>query len=736
MTAAGSLVFAPLVPWPALWTLAALAAVVLVFALVRRARGALLRALAFLGLLAVLAGPRWATETQDPLSDVALLVIDESASIRLAGRAERTGQAATDLERTLKAQPNLETRIVRVSDAGAAGTVLADALDSGFADVPVERRAGVLILTDGQIHDAPEIRPPGAPVHVLLTGHEKETDRRIAVLEAPRFGMTGSKADVRIRIEDPTLKDGTPLSVTLRRDGEPDVPLSVPANRETAVPVPLTRPGPNIVELSVAERSGEIAAVNNRVAISINGVRDRLRVLLISGKPHMGERVWRNSLKADPAVDLIHFTILRSPWSRDPTSASELSLIPFPINELFEEKIGSFDLILLDRFSAADLVPEQYLENVAKAVENGAALLLSAGPEFNEPGGLGAGPLARIVPASATGRTFDDAFRPSLTAAGVRHPVTAALEPARSGSGNGSGNGTNPGSSGAPAGAGTGAAASGASAPDTPLTPDWGPWLRQVEMVAPTGTVVMGGVNDLPLLILSRVGKGRVAVLTSDTLWLWAKGWQGGGPQGELLRRLAHWTMGEPDLEEEALTLQTKHNRLVVTRRTMGQPDPVVTVTGPEGPPKTLVLSPQRPGLSMADMAVGLPGVYRAQIPGGPEALAVSGPPNPPETTHLVATARPLSDLAQATGGSVRFLGDGPVPEIRRVAPGSGASGRGWVGLRANGAHVVTGLSLDTALPVWAALLLVPGLAALAWWREGSGAQVLGRLRKIFSPDR
>ena len=100
--------------------------------------------------------------------------------------------------------------------------------------------------------------------------------------------------------------------------------------------------------------------------MQINGVRDRLRVLLVSGEPHAGERTWRNLLKSDASVDLVHFTILRPPEKQDGVPVDELSLIAFPTRELFIEKIEDFDLIIFDRYRRRGILPSLYLENIAQ----------------------------------------------------------------------------------------------------------------------------------------------------------------------------------------------------------------------------------------------------------------------------------------------------------------------------------------------------------------------------------
>ena len=264
-------------------------------------------------------------------------------------------------------------------------------------------------------------------------------------------------------------------------------------------------------------RPGELTPLNNKAVLAIEGVRDRLKVLLVSGEPHPGERSWRNLLRADANVELVHFTILRPPEKLDGTPANELSLIAFPTADLFGRKINEFDLIIFDRYSNQTTLPSIYFENIANYVENGGAFLAAVGPDYATLRGLYYSPLENILPARPDGALFEQAFRAHVSKDGEKHPVTRGL--------------------------------AGANAEP----PNWGEWFRQVDANVVKGNSIMSGVRDKPLLVLSREGKGRVALLLSDQIWLWARGFEGGGPHVDLMRRLAHWLMKEPDLEEEAL---------------------------------------------------------------------------------------------------------------------------------------------------------------------------------------
>jgi hypothetical protein len=469
--------------------------------------------------------------------------------------------------------------------------------------------------------------------------------------------------------------------VTISQDGRTVAQTSVVPGDPVEIPFTLDKAGTTVLEVRAAERQGELTALNNVATLFVNGVRDRLRVLLVSGQPYPGLRVWRNLLKADPAVDLVHFTILRPPEKQDGTPIRELALIAFPSRELFEVKLDEFDLIIFDRYSRRGLLPVVYLENVARYVENGGALLEAAGPEFAEPGSLYRTPLARVLPGRPSGQVFDRGFTPTLTDLGNRHPVTSGLQ----------------------------REAGGAA---------WGRWFRQIDAETSGGEVLMTGVADRPLLVLQRVGEGRVAQLLSDHAWLWARGFEGGGPQSLLLRRLVHWLMREPELEEEQLTARPAGDGLLIERRSLSDAPVEVTLIAPSGAQQRISLVPGEDGRAALRVAVAEDGLYRV-TDGLHTAYAAPRPISTVELADMRATAERLGPVAEATGGAVRWLADGGVPEFRRTAPGRVAAGRGWLGLRANGAFEVKGVLETPLLPPWLALTLLLATAAAMWWREG-----------------
>lgn len=683
--------FAPVIP---LWLLAGLGAAalaILLYSLWTGARAAWARAFSFAVLLLALSGPLLVREKHASLDDVAVIVMDRSQSMNVGQRREQAAAALANIRGQLTRQPGLVVRETFVTTTAAGqdnGTRAFAALDAAIADVPPGRLAGAILITDGQVHDAPD---PGklafkAPLQVLIAGARGEKDRKLTVKTASRFAIVDQQAQMRLRVDDlgaaPSAANASAL-LSIRIDGKVFGTRLVAVGKDTTIAVPVSHEGENLVELSVAPGPDELTLENNRAVVTVTGVRDRLRVLLVSGEPYAGERAWRNLLKADPSVDLVHFTILRPPEKQDTTPISELSLIAFPTRELFSEKLHSFDLVVFDRYSERGILPMAYFQNIASYVEGGGALLIASGPEFAGPESIYRTPLSAVLPAQPTGEVISGGFKPRLTPDGFAHPVTAGLT-------------------------GTGSA---------DKAPEWGRWFRIVGANRISGRTLMTGPGARPLLVLDQVGKGRVAELMSDQIWLWARGFEGGGPQAELLRRLAHWLMKEPQLEAESLSATITGGTITLTRHTMAATAAPVTVTAPSGATRMVILKKIAPGLWRGSAPIDAMGLYRASD-GTLSTVAAAGPLNPREVADMRASGDILAPVATASGGGVHWLADG-VPQIRRVGPRADANGRDWIGLRANHAYRVTALEQQKLLPQWLALMLIAGALLLAWRLEG-----------------
>ena len=680
--------FAPHVPLWLLWSVGGAALLVTLYAFLQRARGAWARGLAFVVVLLALANPLIVHETREPLSDVVALVIDKSQSMGVNTRAADAARAAAEIRKALGREKNLEVReaeVVTRTTGDDNGTQAFAAISQALADVPPERVAGAILLTDGEVHDAPEPRKVSlhAPLQAIIVGKRNERDRKLTVVSAARYAIVGQPAIITVRVDDFGAEAKGSATVQLRVDGADKGVRQVPPGKDTPVPVLVGHGGENVVEIEAVPGPSELTLENNRAVATISGVRDRLRVMLVSGEPHAGERVWRNLLKADPSVDLVHFTILRPPDKQDATPIDELSLIAFPTRQLFDEKLASFDLVIFDRYSERGILPLAYYENLASYVENGGALLVSAGPEYAQEMSIYRTPLAAVLPAQPTGEVVQQGYKPTVTQTGFAHPVTRDLP--------GGNEGNKP--------------------------PTWGRWFRLIGAEKVSGETVMSGPGDKPLLVLDHVGKGRVAELLSDQPWLWARGFEGGGPQAELLRRLAHWLMKEPELEEERLSANIADGKIVVERRSMAQDVAPVSLTLPSGKKSQLTLKKVEPGVWRAAADADELGLYRL-TDGKLTAVAAAGPLNPKEVADMRATDAILDAPLQATGGSVHWLVDG-LPGIRRVTPNSRTFGSDWIGLRANGAYRVTSVEQQALFPPWLALVLLLGAVLFAWRMEG-----------------
>ncbi|HEY6633730.1 MAG TPA: hypothetical protein VIZ90_19920, partial [Rhizobiaceae bacterium] len=478
-----SVAFEPLLSWAWLAAILVPIALLALAGLFFRQRGAWLRFAALVALAAALVNPVLLDEEREPLKSVVALVVDRSQSQDIGDRQAETSAALAGLQQRLARFPQFEVRVVEAGRADAADdrteTRLFGSLESAFRDVPPSRIAGAVMITDGQVHDVPSgAQPFQAPLHALITGDEGERDRRIRFENAPRFGLVGKPLQMSYRVLSTDGAEGQ-VDVRVSVNGQPVATERAVVGRPMPLEIVIPNAGRNIVELSIPEADGEITDTNNRAIAILDGIRENLRVLLVSGEPHAGERTWRNLLKSDASVDLVHFTILRPPEKQDGTPINELSLIAFPTRELFVERIDDFDLIIFDRYQHRDVLPILYYDYIAEYVEKGGALLIAAGPEYAGDQSIARTPLMSALPAMPSGQIIDQPFYPRLTDLGQRHPVTRGLE----------GSNSEP--------------------------PHWSRWFRLVGVDRPEGEVVMKGPEDRPLLLLDRKGEGRVGMLLS-----------------------------------------------------------------------------------------------------------------------------------------------------------------------------------------------------------------------------
>lgn len=684
-----NITFAPELP---IWFLAALTAAIALlclYGLIKQIRGSFVRTLAGALLALALFNPSLLQEDRSPLKTIIPLVIDETTSQRLNNRDEQTASAAEDIRQQFEKLDNFELREITVTDqisqTSDVSSALFTSLNNAMQDVPSDQMGGAIFITDGQVHDIPEEDVQtnlNGPLHVIVTGKKEERDRRIVLKNTPRFGVVGESQEIVYEIEETGFENKLPVEVTISLDGEILAVEEVIAGEESSFVFDVPHGGKNIIELSAAIAPNEISEINNRTFTTLNGIRENLRVLLVSGEPHAGERTWRNLLKSDASVDLVHFTILRPPEKQDGTPINQLSLIAFPTRELFVQKIDEFDLIIFDRYKRRGVLPVLYFDNIARYVRDGGAVLVAAGPEYADPLSIGATPLNSILPAVADGKVTEAPFVPRIPETGQKHPVTRDLD------------GWNE------------------------EKPDWSRWFRSVGVNEIGGESVMENEKGEPVLMLQRHDEGRVALFLSDHVWLWSRGFEGGGPHVQLLRRLAHWLMKEPELEEERLTADAIGKTLTLTRQTLGDQPEDVTITSPSGDSQTLSFEEAGTGMWKAEIGVEEIGLYRTTS-GDFTALAQVGPANPRELAAVVSTTQLLTPIVEATSGSIQRIEDDGIPRLIQISANATTSGRGWAGLVNSNASVLNGvfrIPLFTGLIGLALLLL--GFASM-WFREG-----------------
>jgi hypothetical protein len=661
---ASQIVFVPLLPGIVLAGLGLFCVAAVLTGLAVRARGAGWRAAGFMLLFLLLSGPHYVARTLRPLPDVAVLAVDRSQSMAIAGRAAMADAALASLQTQAAMIPGLELRVVDVPAAESGGTSLFGALAPALSDVPPAQLAGVIAITDGQIADAPPMLGFSAPFSALLTAKGEETDRELRIIAAPAYGLAGKTVSLQLEVLDHGRSDaGTLAAVTVSEDGGTVWSGAAGIGQPFAVNVPVRHAGPAVVAAQVAALPGEVSPVNDEAAFTLNGIARKLEVLLISGNPNQSERSWRLLLKSDPAVELVHFTILRTPDETLDAPPEDVALVPFPVQQLFDTDIRKFDLIILDQFNTAGLLPAQYLGNIADYVRRGGALLVQTGPEFATADSLALTPLAGVLPAvPASPGTITQSFSPVVTDLGARHPVTA---------------------------------------PFAGMT--LAPWDRLETVATDAGDVLMtggGGAAPWPLLVLANEGQGRVGMMLSDQFWLWTRGGAHDGPALPLLRRVVHWLLREPALEAEALNASVVDGHLLIRRGTLGADYPGDAAAGrPDGTAQNITLKQTAPGRYEADVPAPLPGVWKI-TEGGMTTYAASMQSNAAEFEDLAASAGALHGLA-----NIVWLGQSPAPDLSGM-------------IERRHASEVTGTRDVPLLPPLPAMIMAMALLTAAWWRE------------------
>ncbi len=669
MTSLSQLVFEPLLPF---WVLALCLIPILLTGLLNRKLSRVLLALILLG---VLSGPTTERTTLVPEKDVVAVVTDISPSNQVAQRIALTDEALERIKTQLENMPHVEPLYISATGSAAQGTNIFRQMQSKLQSIPTDRLSAIITLTDGEVTDLPNAADLPAPVHMLNTTPADSFDRRLIVHQAPAFALLDKPQTIILEVEDARNNEAE-ITVTL---GENETKMLLPTNSPQEIEVTFDHAGTNALRLETPVLEGEITARNNQATQLVTGVRENLNVLLVSGLPHNGSRVILNLLKSDPSDNLVHFTILRTVGKHDPTPNDQLSLIPFPVEDLFEKDLEKFDLIVFDRYFRRNFLADQHFENIKQHIKDGHALLVLAGPDYNTRWGLANTPLKDILPATPFGEERKGMFRPTLSNVGKRHPITA---------------------------------------PFAETAKDWGRMaaINPTRVSSNKARTLMTGSNGLPLMLTDEIGDGRMGIWLSSNWWFWNRGIDGGGPQTEVLRRLTHWLMRQPELEEKRLDVSIANGQMTVTYNQVDAIDSMaIEVITPQGESTNHTLTADDE--FSTTIPAGDDGLYTVRAENGILAYGVKGNVRDLEWRSQ-ADMGALQNLVTATGGSFTQLEEGKNIQLRRVTEGSNLSGPGWVGLPKRDSATQTGSERSPLIPAWLGLALILLGLALTWWLE------------------
>ena len=675
-----SLNFYPFIPISILILLILLSLVVIFIGFKLKAPGNIFRATLICLILLSIANPTIVSENRENIPDTVALILDLSPSQNINDRKTLAQNTYNSIKTELEKINNLDIRLKTIN--GKKGSKLFDPLVSMVGDISTDRIAGAIIITDGQIEDAPSILDNynfKAPINIMLTGEKEEKDRRLIIESSPRFGIVGEEIKIDIKVED--ISTNTPNAlVTINMNDDIEQSRSIPIGEVVTITMPLERAGITSLNIEVEPGKEELTLQNNKSVVEINAIRERLKVMLVSGEPNMGLRSWRNLLNSDPSVDLVHFTILRPPNKQDLTPVGELSLIPFPSRELFQANLNDFDLIIFDQYHLRGILPQFYLKNVVEYVVNGGALLDASGPTYAGPYSLSLSPLQNILPTEPTGDVIVQEFIPIMTQDGERHPVTANLK--------------------------------------DNMNSNWGPWYRMVEGLTIAGDVLLEGPEARPLLVLNRVGQGRVAQILSDQSWVWTKSGVNKGPQADLLRRLVHWLMKEPELEENELSAKIDNNTILITKNSLNLDKKPIISTSPDNIKEEIILEDIGKGKQIGKILSPQEGTWKFSS-GNSKISLIVGNSNSSEYLDVRTTDSIVKPLVNYTSGSIHWVNNKKnIPQIKQIQKNKLTNNSKNIQLLKNEKYFVKSLQQSSLTPWYFVLIFSLILLFLSWYRE------------------
>ena len=676
-----SIFFYPYISYNLLYFLSFLSIIMIFIGFKFKASGNILRTILICIILICIANPIIVSENRENIPDTVAIILDLSPSQNIKNRKETAQKTYNLLKEKLEKIDNLDLRFKTIN--GKNGTNIFEPLSEIVADIPSDRLAGAIVITDGQIQDSPkniENYNFKAPINFLLSGEKNERDRRLIIESAPRFGIVGEEIEVKIMVEDISSKVPNALvSININNDTKKSKAITI--GETVVLTLPLDRAGITSLNIEVEPGTEELTLQNNKAVIEINAIRERLKVMLVSGEPNMGLRSWRNLLNSDPSVDLVHFTILRPPNKQDLTPIGELSLIPFPTRELFQLNLKDFDLIIFDQYHLRGILPQYYLQNIVEYVVNGGALLDTAGPAYAGPYSLSQSPLQNILPTEPTGEVISEKFIPGITNEGLRHPVTANLK-------------------------------------DDNNQNDWGPWYRMVEGLTISGDVLLEGPENRPLLILNRIGQGRVAQILSDQSWVWSRSENNKGPQADLLRRLVHWLMKEPELEENELSAKVEKDTILITRNSLALNSKPVSLISPSNNKMEIYLDELGNGKQIGKVLSPEQGIWK--LSSGKSSISIIvGNSNSSEYLDVRTTDLIIKPVVDKNMGSITWLNSqNNFPNINHIPRSQMKTESKNIQLIKNKKYFIKNLKQTSITPWYILLILSIVLIFLSWYRE------------------
>lgn len=473
-------------------------------------RNIILRSILCLGILLSILNPISINAKLEPIIDIATIIIDKSPSMSAANR-DKAAQKALEAAKQSLLNRNIEPIIIE------SKTNINDALANINNNIDPKRLGGIIYIGDG-INKINTI--PNTPFHHIIIGKKNEFDPYLKLIGAPYNVGLNEEAKIKLKLIDETNSNKYSSFNIYNETGIIET-QTIETNKEITFNLPIKKRGENSFAFEVKPSINEVSKANNAISLKINGELDRLRVLLVTGVPNEGTRAWRELLKSDANIDMVHFTILRTPDKYNLVPEEELSLIPFPIDELFDTKLNSFDLIIFDRFKSLDAIPSYYINRIKSYITNGGAFLMLAGPDEANSQGVMTTSLSEILPLKPIKSYKEDEFKAQLSDLGKRHPITKNLEN---------------------------------------NYPNWGKW-RGLNIAATTGQTLLENDTN-PVFIIDETQKGRIAVFLSDTPWLWQRGYDNGGPFRDLFKRTIHWLMKDPKLDNIQTIIETKGDSL------------------------------------------------------------------------------------------------------------------------------------------------------------------------------